>query len=152
VRAIYVDQLRDAAEAAERAEAEFRGYAERRIETMSAERVRAYRRYQLVNDMVGTARSVADQATCVAAQVACVLAQAGWAESDPAYSEVREQLIRVATLVHHDLHCKAGAANTPEPVLAALQVFESWCRERFGAEFPALLPRAPASLKPLVDF
>lgn len=148
---IYLDLLRAAAEAAERAEAEFRGYASHRLETMSGERVRAYRRYHLVRDMVESARPVAAQAACVAAQVACVLAQAGWSESDAAYDEVREELCRVATLVHRDLHDQPGTDPAAQ-VLPALCVFETWYCARFGAEFPALLPREPSSFQPLVDF
>jgi hypothetical protein len=102
-------------------------------------------------EMVESARPVAAQAACVAAQVACVLAQAGWSESDAAYGEVREEFGRVAILVHRDLHGEPGTDPAAQ-VLPALRVFETWCRERFGAEFPAFLPRTPSSFQPLVDF
>lgn len=59
--AAYLDQLQAAAGAAERAEAEFRQYAERRLEIMTAERVRAHRRYHLINDMVESARPIAEK-------------------------------------------------------------------------------------------
>jgi hypothetical protein len=146
--AVYLDQLRSAAEASEGAEAEFRRYAERRLEALKTERVRAYRRYHLVKDMVESARPVADRATCIAVQIACVLVEAGWSESDAAYGEVRERLGRVAALVHGDLH----AEGTPEAIFPALRAFESWYRDRFGTEFSALLPRTQRSFVPLVDF
>jgi hypothetical protein len=150
MRRPYLDQLRDAAQASERAEAEFRRFAERRLETMSAERVRAYRRCQLVSDMIQTALPRPEPEECVAAQIGCVLSQAGWAGGDTGYDEVREQLGRVAELVHADLHGEPGVVSST--VVAALEAFESWYRERFGTEFPALQPSAVNAFQPLVDF
>jgi len=146
----YLARLRAAAEGAERAEAEFRQYAERRLETMSAERIRAYRRSQLVSDMIESARPIAARAECVAAQTGCVLAQAGWSESDAGYEDVREELGRVAALVHADLHDEPGDVSSM--VVAALAAFENWYRARFGSEFPALQPRATNTFQPLTDF
>ena len=146
----YLDQLREAAQTSEHAEAEFRRFAERRLETMSAERVRAYRRCQLVSDMIQSALPLPEPAECVAAQIGCVLSQAGWAGGDTGYDEVSEQLGRVAELVHADLHGEPGVAVSM--VVAALAAFEGWYRERFGTEFPALLPNAINSFQPLVDF
>src|SRR6266481_2619560 len=136
----YLDQLRDAAQASERAEAEFRRFAERRLETMSAERVRAYRRCQLVSDMIQNALPLPQPEECVAAQIGYVLSQAGWAAGDTGYDEVSEQLSHVAALVHADLHREPGVASSM--VVAALEAFESWYRQRFGTEFPALQPNA----------
>jgi hypothetical protein len=146
----YLDQLREAAQTSEHAEAEFRRFAERRLETMSAERVRAYRRCQLVSDMIQSALPLPEPAECVAAQIGCVLSQAGWAGGDTGYDEVSEQLRHVAELVHADLHGEPGVAVSM--VVAALAAFEGWYRERFGTEFPALQPNAISSFQPLVDF
>jgi len=146
----YLDQLRDAAQASERAEAEFRRFAERRLETMSAERVRAYRRCQLVSDMIQSALPLPEPAECVAAQIGCVLSKAGWACGDTGYDEVSEQFGRVAVLVHADLHGEPGAVSSM--IVAALEAFETWYRRRFGTEFPALQPNAISSFQPLVDF
>ena len=146
----YLDQLRDAAQASERAEAEFRRFAERRLATMSAERVRAYRRCQLVSDMIQNALPLREPAECVAAQIGYVLSQAGWAVGDTGYDEVSEQLGRVAGLVHADLHGEPGVVSLM--VVASLEAFESWYRQRFGTEFPALQPNAISSFRPLVDF
>jgi hypothetical protein len=146
----YLDQLRDAAQASERAEAEFRQFSERRLETMSAERIRAYRRCQLVSDMIQTALPLPAPAECVAAQIDCVLAQAGWSDGDSGYDEVCEKFGRVAALVHADLHGEPGAVSSM--VVTALEAFESWYRERFGTEFPALRPSAMSAFQTLVDF
>ena len=145
-----LDQLREAAQTSEHAEAEFRRFAERRLETMSAERVRAYRRCQLVSDMIQSALPLPEPAECVAAQIGRVLSQAGWAGGDTGYDEVSEQLGRVAELVHADLHGEPGVVSSM--VVVALAAFESWYRERFGTEFPALQPNAISSFQPLVDF
>jgi hypothetical protein len=150
--AAYLDQLHAAAGATERAETEFRRYVERRLETMTAERVRAHRRYHLVSDMVESARPIAEKPACVAAQIACALAQAGWSEGDPAYDEVCERLGAVAALVHNDLHGEPGMHPPSSGVLPALAAFESWYCERFGTEFPALLSPAPGAFRPIVDF
>lgn len=146
----YLDQLRAVAQASEHAEAEFRRYAECRLETMSAARVRAYRRCQMVGDMIESALPVAALTECIAAQIGCVLAQAGWSESDGGYDEVSEQLGRVAALVHADLHGEPGDVSSM--VVAALAAFENWYRERFGTEFPVLHPREMNVFQPLVDF
>jgi hypothetical protein len=146
----YLDQLRDAAQASEHAEAEFRRFAERRLETMSAERIRAYRRCQLVSDMIQNALPLPEPAEGVAAQISCVLSQAGWADGDTGYDEVSEQLGRVAELVHADLHGEPGVVSSM--VVAALEAFESWYRQRFGTECPALQASATSAFQPLVDF
>jgi hypothetical protein len=146
----YLDQLRDAAQASERAEAEFRRFAEHRLETMSAERARAYRRCQLASDMIQSALPLPEPAECIAAQIDCVLSHAGWADGDTGYDELSEQLGRVAELVHADLHGEPGVVSSM--VVVALAAFESWYRERFGTEFPALQPNAISSFQPLVDF
>ena len=147
----YLAQLRAAAQSAERAEAEFRQYAERRLESMGTDYVRAYRRSQLPSDMIECARPIAAQADCVAAQIGGVLEQAGWSESDAGYEEVREQLSRVAALVHTDLHGEEPG-DASSMVVAALTAFETWYRERFGTEFPALQPLAINTFQPLTDF
>jgi hypothetical protein len=150
--AAYLDQLRAAAGVAEGAETEFRQYAERRLEAMTAERVRAHRRYHLVNDMVESARPIAEKPACIAAQIGSVLAQAGWSESDTAYGEVCERLGQVASLVYDDLHGGSDAESSSSRVLPALAAFESWYSERFATEFPMLLPRSSGSFQPVVDF
>jgi hypothetical protein len=147
----YLDQLREAAQTSEHAEAEFRRFAERRLETMSAERVRAYRRCQLVSDMIQNALPLREPAECVAAQIGCVLSQAGWAGGGHRYGGQRDQLGRVAGLVHADLHGGAWVIVC-SMVVAALEAFETWYRRRFGTEFPALQPSAISSFQPLVDF
>lgn len=150
--AAYLNQLRSAAGAAERAEAEFRQYAERRLEIMTAERVCAYRRYHLVHDMVESARAIVEKPASVVAQIACVLAQAGWSENDVGYGEVCERFGRVAALIHDDLHTHSDTDQPAIRVLPALAAFEAWYSERFGTEFPALLPRDRGTFQPLIDF
>jgi hypothetical protein len=162
VTAAYLDRLLAAAGVADCAEAEFRQYAERRLEIMTAARVRAHRRYHLVHDMVESARAIVERPACIAAQIGCVLIQAGWSADDAGYGEVCERLGRVAALIHDDLHREPCAdqpcadqpcADQPSMgVLPALATFEAWYYERFGTEFPVLLPRSPNVFQPLVDF
>ena len=155
--AAYLDRLLAAAGVADCAEAEFRQYAERRLEIMTAARVRAHRRYHLVHDMVESARAIVERPACIAVQIGCVLIQAGWSENDAGYGEVCERLGRVAALIHDDLHPEPCADQSCADqlsigVLPALAMFEAWYCERFGTEFPVLLPRSPNAFQPLVDF
>jgi hypothetical protein len=152
VTAAYLEQLVAAAEAAEFAEAEFRQHAEHRLESMAAERVRAHRRYHLVNDMVQSARAIVEKPASIAAQIACVVGLAGWSEDDAGYGEVCERLGRVAELVHDDLHAEPDCDKPSTGVLPALAAFESWYCGRFGTEFPALLPHDAGTFHPLSDF
>jgi len=157
VTAEYLDRLLAAADIADCAEAEFRQYAERRLEMMAAARVRAHRRYHLVNDMVESARAIVERPAGIAAQIGCVLIQAGWSADDAGYGEVCERLGRVAALINDDLHREPCAVQScaDQPsigVLPALATFEAWYNERFGTEFPVLLPRSPNVFQPLVDF
>jgi hypothetical protein len=152
VTVAYLDRLLAAAGVAECAEAEFRQYAERRLEIMTAARVRAHRRYHLVSDMVESARAIVERSACIAAQIGGVLIQAGWSENDAGYGEVCERLGRVAALIHDDLHREPCADQPSMGVLPALATFEAWYCERFGTEFPVLLPRNPNVFQPLVDF
>ena len=148
----YLDQLRDAANAAEHAEAEFRQYAERELEIMTARRARAHRRFHLVNEMVESARRITEKSACIAAQTGTVLAQAGWSENDPGYTEVCNRFQQVAALVYDDLHCAAQLDQPSARVLPSLAAFEAWYCARFGTEFPALVPRDVSAFQPLVDF
>ncbi len=102
--------------------------------------------------MVESARAIVERPACIAAQIGGVLIQAGWSENDAGYGEVCERLGRVAALIHDDLHREPYADQPSIGVLPALATFEAWYCERFGTEFPVLLPRNPNAFQPLIDF
>ena len=145
----YLVSLKTAADASSLAETALRRDMAERVERAAGERVRAYRRHHLVAAMVETARPLGDAAAAVEAQTRRVLGEAGWGRENPAYGEIASRLAEVARLIHNDLHLEAGG---DPPVLAALEAFESWYRQRFGTEFPALTPEPANSFQPLVDF
>jgi hypothetical protein len=149
----YLDELRALAESCGQEETAYREESQKRLAALADRRARAYRRYNLVREMIELARPVPDEAACIAAQTTGILAEAGWSDADAAYREVAEALAPVARLVHADLHGLAESApRSGNSVPRALETFEAWYRERFGTEFPALQPRDAPSFQPLVDF
>lgn len=119
---------------------------------MASARVRAYRRYHLVDDMVERARAIPDKSASIAAQTSCALIQAGWLENDSAFEELRKRLTPVAELVYDDLHGEPHTDVSASSILTALAAFEAWYRERFGTEFPFAEVRDQNTFQSLVDF
>src|SRR5215471_18068619 len=109
---LFLEQLRCSAEAIEREEAEYRRESRRRLEGIEAERTRAFRRYNLLKDMVAAAQG--ELADSVVAQVAVATAESGWSDSRDGYAEVRDHLNSIAALIHAQLRqpMEAEAATT----------------------------------------
>jgi hypothetical protein len=139
----------------ERQESGYRRESRLRLEGLEIERTRAYRRYNLLKDMVAAAAEHAAPREGVEAQLAVAAAEAGWSEARAGYAELRERLSPVAALVHERLYPPAvagTAASAANDIPGALAGFEGWYRERFGQEFLDLLGRPSPSFQPLVDF
>lgn len=147
----FVEQLRGIAEAKEREEADYRRDSRRRLETLAAERTRAYRRYNLLKDMA----AAADRPDGVEAQLSVALTETGWAAATAGYDELRDRLRPVAEMIHARLHPEPEASEVPgapADIAAAFSAFEAWYHERFGQDFLDLLGREPPSFQPVVDF
>ncbi len=151
----FLDQLRCAAEAKERAESDYRRESRRYLESLEAERTRAYRRYNLLKDMAAAAAEQPDLPAGTDIQLAVATAESGWSEARASYADVRERLGPVASLIHARMHpppAEAGAESAEADVAEAFAAFEAWYRERFGQDFLDLLGRGAPSFQPLVDF
>ena len=151
----FLDQLRSAAEETERLESDYRRESRRRLERLETERTRAYRRYNLVKDMVAAAAAHVELPAAIEAQLAVATAESGWSETRAGYAELRERLRPVAVLIHERLHPPAAAgtiATVAGDAPGALAGFEAWYSERFGQNFLDLLGQPPPSFQPLVDF
>jgi len=148
--AVFLDQLREVAEAKEREEADYRRESRRQLERLESERTRAFRRYNLLKDMVAAVRPEVTES--VAAQVAVAAAESGWGEGREGYAEVHDWLQDLAALIHVQSQLSLASEGDPSEVTAALTTFEAWHRERFGQDFLDLLGRPTPSFQPLVDF
>jgi hypothetical protein len=153
----FLDDLHSVAEAKEQEESAFRTASRRQLEALERERAHAFRRYNLLKDMVAAAGDP-EAEPCIQSQLAVALAETGWSEAKPGYPEVRERLGRVAAVIHAHLHPPATNEDVPASatvtgvVTVALVDFELWHRERFGQDFLDLLGREAPSFQPLVDF
>jgi hypothetical protein len=149
----FLDRLREAAEAREQEETEYRRESRRRLDALAAERTRAYRRYNLLKDMVTAV--CAELPAGIDAQLAVATAASGWHEARTGYADVRERLGRVASAIHSSMHPPTPKSDTPTveaDVAESIAAFEAWYRERFGQDFLDLLGREVSSFQPLVDF
>jgi hypothetical protein len=149
----FLDRLRDTAEAKEQEEADYRHESRRRLESLAAERTRAYRRYNLLKDMAAAAH--AELPAGIDAQLAVAATESGWHEARIGYADVRQRLGPVASAIHAQLHPppkEGDAAPVEVDVAQVFAVFEAWYRERFGQDFLELLGREASSFQSLVDF
>jgi hypothetical protein len=82
-----LERLQIAAEACARDEEAFRRDSERRLQTLTAQRVAAYRRYHLLKVMAAAAGSCEGHEEANAAMRDAALAETGWTEDDAAYDD-----------------------------------------------------------------
>jgi len=151
----FLEKLHAAAEAQGRAEIAYRDESRRRLEELAALRTRAYRRYNLLNDMADLAQTQNEQEESVRLQTALAAQETGWAESADGYADVCERLAAVASHVHAEVHdngTEGGRRVAPERTVDEIFTeFEAWHRERFGDEFLDRM-RREAPFYPVVDF
>jgi len=147
-------RLQGAAETCERDEAAFRRDSETRLQALTAQRVAAYRRWHLVQGMAAAAAGCETTADAEAAALDFALAETGWSEDDACYAEVRARLGATAAALEA-ARAAAGtmdeASAAADAVLAAMQDFEAWYRERFQNGFLDRL-EAERGFLPVVDF
>lgn len=147
----FIEQLRGIAEAKEREEADYRRASRLRLETLAAERTRAYRRYNLLKDMA----AAAERPDGIEAQLSVAMTETGWTAAKAGCDELRDRLRPVAALIDAGLHPAPEADEAPAApadIAVAFGAFEAWYRERFGQDFLDLLGREPPSFQPVVDF
>jgi hypothetical protein len=147
----FIQRLQRETETAAAAEADYRREAEGRIEELACRRIYSHRRLNLLRAMTRTAEAEQDPALAVEAQIDLACAESGWTDAHSAYGEMRRRLTPVAEAVAGAARREtADAASDP---IACFADFEAWYRERFKADFLALLERQQGSnFSPVVDF
>ena len=155
-----LDVFLQAAEATKAEETEVRREAAARIAALEKTRVRAYRRHHFVRLLGDAARRAPDIATALATQKTDAAERFGWTDDTltPPQQDVLTALepvtaiIATTVLVDVDEGSKgAVASDSPGNLVAALDAFEAWYSDRFGASVWALFDRFTPDL-PVTDF
>ncbi|GGH07812.1 hypothetical protein GCM10007036_02940 [Alsobacter metallidurans] len=144
--------FREAAAAADRAEEEYRRDHARRLEELARERTFAYRRFNLVREMLTYAQAVEAPDGAANAALAAVRRELNWDDDTPVRTAILGRLEPVAAAV-------AAIALPGEPTEVdpgaelgpALAAFESWHLAEYGAPFWALFD-VYVPERPVVDF
>ncbi|MBS0246406.1 MAG: hypothetical protein JSR61_07265 [Proteobacteria bacterium] len=145
----FLDALKLAADAAARAEDDFRHEIAERTKALERERAFAHRRLNFMRAVAEAVASAEHEAMAVAAANAVVQAKLGWASESEARSEVLERLMPVTKAVFASIDPEEPAM--PDDVVAALHDFESWYATTRGSMFWALFENFMPET-PRVDF
>jgi hypothetical protein len=150
----FIRDLERQAQAAARAEADYRLEVRDRLTALETARVSAYRRLNLLGGMQGAMATVPEDAAAIAAGIDHVCGRTGWSPADVAYDEFRRQLEPVGQAMR--AVCQPPAperpAAAPQAPLLAFASFEAWYRARFDADFLALLASDAPVFQSVVDF
>lgn len=145
----FLLDLKAAAEAAKRVEEGFRRDAALRIRALEEERAFAFRRYNLMQAIVGAMVSAESEEIAVANALAALRTRLGWHSDSEAQAEVMTRFSPVVlalfrTQVSHDGEMADLAGK-------ALADFERWYAEARGSSFWALFEQQMPDT-PRVDF
>jgi hypothetical protein len=148
-----LEQLQIAAEACARDEEAFRRDSERQLQTLTAQRVTAYRRHHVLRVMAAAAGDREGHEEASAAMLDAALAETGWNEDDAACGEVADHLgaVAAAVLTARVAESTADEDRDASAAVEAMLRFEAWYRDRFGSGFLDLLEPERGFL-PVVDF
>lgn len=145
--ASYLEALREVAEAAKTAEADYRKDAARRIATLEQERAFAFRRLNLMQTLTEAVGSADSEEIAVASALAALRMRLGWVSDSEARAELLEHFSPVAIAV-----ARTALAEKDAPDIGnALSAFERWHAESRGAPFWALFEQ-PMPDTPRTDF
>jgi hypothetical protein len=146
----FLAALKEAADGAAAAEAQFRREAQSRIATLEAERAFAFRRLNLMRTIVDAATGAESEEIAVANALAALRTKLGWHNDSEARTEVVSRFAAVARSVHARLSPREEGEPEPD-VTRTLADFEAWyARTRttpFWALFEHHIPETP-----LIDF
>ena len=150
----YLAELEAVANAAQRAELEFR--ASVAAETKKRERARefAFRRLALARAMTAALRSAKAEESALAPQLAALKRELGWNTETDGRKKVLEAWKSVAAAIaerERPAKEKGAAATVCADVGKALAAFEEWYRGEFKSEFLALLDHEIPEV-PVVEF
>ncbi len=157
----FLDVLALRASLSEKEETDLRAETARLIDRLARDRVFAYRRLNLLRDMVREASAADTAEDASAAAMLSLCSQLGWEQLTP----VRQTIVGQLTLLTDAVAAftrkppairpadDSAAAIGPqsEEVLAHLERFESWYETEFGKPFLALFDSYVQEM-PVVDF
>jgi len=145
--ASFLDALKRAAEAADRAEDQFRRELAERTRAFERERAFAYRRLNLMRAVGDAIASAEDEAPAVAAAANVLRAKLGWATEDEIRGAVIVRFAPVARAFFASLDLPETEAAASPDVLKALAEFEAWYAQThphaFWVLFEHYLPETP---------
>lgn len=140
----YLAALQDAADAASRAEHDYRREAAERIAALETARAFAFRRVNLMRGVAHCASAEDEQAAVQQAQ-ALLQDKLGWTGDNDFRSNVATNFAHVALAVF------ASSTSGGEPIAAALANFESWYEAHYASSFWNLFEQHMPET-PRVDF
>jgi hypothetical protein len=146
----FLDTLQHAADAAARAEENFRREVAERAILFERERAYAHRRLNFMRALAEAVAGAESEEAAVAAATETLCAKLGWASDSEARTQVLEHLAPVAREAFASL---APAGETPRrpDVLGALAKFEKWYGETHANPFWYLFEHYMPET-PVVDF
>jgi hypothetical protein len=151
----FLEELKAAAEEAEKAEGQFRREIAQRIAQLERERAFAFRRLNLMRAVTKAVAGAESEEDAVACALDALCDKLGWQAASPARDTVLTQFTPVVQSVFHDLTQPAesesaestSADSRSAPVQGALAAFETWYAGSHPAPFWALfehyIPETP---------
>lgn len=155
----FLAALQETADAAARAEAEFRRTISARIAALAQERSFAFRRLNLMRALAETAAAADSEASAVGACRAALAGRLGWTGESAAQQEalaafepvVRALRALLAPVGPGDAGPEGADGEAPPDPAAALAAFEDWYARSRGTPFWLLFEHHMPET-PLVDF
>lgn len=145
----YLARLNAAAEAAGRAEDDFRKSYASQLQALERARVFANRRFNLVRELSRAIEGADDGPAAIKAGERILAENFSLSGSNPAHTEILAAFARVSDEIDTALNCEGEPQ--PDVVLQSFAEFEQWYEARTGTPFMALydvyVPQTP-----VVDF
>ncbi len=145
--------LHEAAIAAQKAELAFRESIAAEMARRERERQFAFRRLEIVREMMRALTPAEGEDAAVAAQRAALKRELGWVGESEARRRILEAWLPVAAAIWHASPAAAdkGAPPAGTSVQAALATFEAWYEREMGTPFLALMDQEMVEI-PVVEF
>jgi hypothetical protein len=147
----FLDALKDAADRATAAEAEFRREVVDRTKALETERAFAFRRLNLMRAIAEVVAGAESEEIAVAGATAMLRSRLGWAEDSEARDEVLTRFAPVAQEMFASLAPVEGEERPEPDVVGVLAAFERWYAETHPVPF-LLLFETYLPETPVVDF
>jgi hypothetical protein len=147
---VFLDQLKTAADAAVKAEEDFRRSIAPRAKALETERAFAFRRLNLMRAVAESVRAAETEEAALAASEMRLRDRLGWVSESAARSEVLARFAPIATAIFAE-SASGGLEPKPKDVAKALAEFEAWYAATHPVPFWALFENVMPET-PVVDF